>query len=120
MSAALCRCGRPLLDHPGELEATCTECRSKPDHCECEAITRMPSGTASLGTKKEERTKPTGPAVPSADPAMFAGVLGEITAAAAPTTEADPVGIYASLLAGTGVLIGPGRTSGSATPAIRC
>jgi len=46
--------------------------------------------------------------VPSADLAMYAGVLGDITAAAAPTTEADPVGIYASLLAGVGVLIGPG------------
>jgi hypothetical protein len=39
---------------------------------------------------------------------MYAGVLGDITAAAAPTTEADPVGIYVSLLAGTGVFIGPG------------
>jgi hypothetical protein len=39
---------------------------------------------------------------------MYAGILGEITAAAGPTTEADPVGIYASLLAGTGVIIGPG------------
>jgi len=38
---------------------------------------------------------------------MFAGILGEITAAAEPTTEADPVGIYASLLAGAGVLAGP-------------
>ncbi len=46
--------------------------------------------------------------MPCADPAMYAGILGEITAAAAPTTEADPVGIYASLLAGTGVIIGPG------------
>ena len=61
-----------------------------------------------VGTKKEERTKPTGPPVPSADPAMYAGVLGEIAARAAPTTEADPVGIYASLLAGASVLIGPG------------
>jgi hypothetical protein len=59
-------------------------------------------------TKKEERTKSAGPPVPSADPVMFAGVLGEITAAAVPTTEADPVGIFASLLAGTGALIGPG------------
>ena len=39
---------------------------------------------------------------------MYAGVLGEITSAAAPTTEADPAGIYVSLLAGAGVLIGPG------------
>lgn len=39
---------------------------------------------------------------------MYAGILGDITMAAAPTTEADPVGIYASLLAGTGAFIGPG------------
>lgn len=54
-------------------------------------------------TKKEGRTKP-----PAADPRMFAGLLGEIVAAAAPTTEADPVGIFATLLAGAGVLIGDG------------
>jgi hypothetical protein len=61
----------------------------------------------SIGTQKEERTNPTGPPVPSADSSMYAGILSEITYAAAPTTEADPVGIYTSLLAGTGVLIGP-------------
>jgi Protein of unknown function (DUF3987) len=44
--------------------------------------------------------------VPVADPEMFTGILGEIVAAAAPGTEADPVGIYASLLAGAGVLVG--------------
>ena len=46
--------------------------------------------------------------MPSADLSMYAGILGDITLAAAPTTEADPVGIYASLLAGVGVLVGPG------------
>ena len=61
-----------------------------------------------LRTKEEETTRSAGPSVPSADPAMFTGVLGEITTAAAPTTEADPVGIYGTLLAGTGVLVGPG------------
>lgn len=94
----LCSCGRRLIARPGELEPTCAECRCKPDHCACTPI----------ATKKEERRKKDSPAVPSADQAMFAGVLGDITAAAAPTTEADPVGIYASLLAGVGVLIGPG------------
>lgn len=38
---------------------------------------------------------------------MFRGVLGEIVAAADPTTEADPVGVLASLLANVGVVIGP-------------
>jgi hypothetical protein len=43
-----------------------------------------------------------------AAPATYRGILGDITAEAAPTTEADPAGIYTSLLAGTGVLIGSG------------
>lgn len=67
---------------------------------------RAVEAAASIETKKE-RTKADGPPVPSADPVIFAGVLGEITMAAVPTTEADPVGIYASLLAGVGALIGP-------------
>ena len=72
-------------------------------------------------TKKEERTKSAGPPVPSADPVMFAGVLGEITMAAVPTTEADPVGIY-RVTAGRGRCrsSGPAPTSRSATPATRC
>jgi hypothetical protein len=44
---------------------------------------------------------------PAADPAMFHGVLGDLVKAADPTTEADPVGVLASLLAGAGVAIGP-------------
>jgi hypothetical protein len=66
---------------------------------------RAPSGPR--GTKEEERTKPVVPPMPSADPSMYTGILGDVVGAAAPTTEADPVGIYASLLAGTGVIIGP-------------
>jgi hypothetical protein len=58
------------------------------------------------GTKKEERRKPQAAPVPSPDPAMYTGVLGDITHAAAPSTEADLVGIYASLLAGAGVILG--------------
>lgn len=46
--------------------------------------------------------------VPAATTAMFTGLLGDIVTAADPTTEADPVGVLASLLAGTGALIGPG------------
>jgi hypothetical protein len=45
---------------------------------------------------------------PCADPAMFYGVLGDLVQAADPTTEADPAGVLASLLAGTGVAVGPG------------
>jgi replicative DNA helicase len=33
-----CSCGRPLLDHPGDLEATCAECRSTPGYCGCPPI----------------------------------------------------------------------------------
>lgn len=64
-----------------------------------------------VGTKKEERSKSEGdgaqePRPPVADRQMYAGVLGEIVRAADPTTEADPVGVLASLLAGVGVLVG--------------
>lgn len=54
-------------------------------------------------TKKEETTLPP----PVADPVMFHGLLGEIVRATEPTTEADPVGVLASLLAGVGAAIGP-------------
>ena len=30
-----CSCGRSLVARPGELEPTCEECRSRPDHCDC-------------------------------------------------------------------------------------
>ena len=65
-----------------------------------------PDGPA--GTTKEERTKPPGPAVPAPDRRMYAGLLGEVVWAADPTTEADPVGVYASLQAAVGVAIGQG------------
>jgi len=45
---------------------------------------------------------------PSAQQAMYHGILGEIVHAADPTTEADPVGVLASLISGCGVVIGPG------------
>lgn len=39
---------------------------------------------------------------------MFYGLLGDMVAATADYTEADPVGIHTSLLAAAGVLVGPG------------
>ena len=31
-----CRtCGRPMIARPGDLEATCGECHSTPDACDC-------------------------------------------------------------------------------------
>jgi hypothetical protein len=65
-----------------------------------------PVAEQSPTTKKEESSARV--PVPVVDPRAYAGLLGEIVAAAAPTTEADPVGIYATLLAGTGALIGSG------------
>ena len=62
--------------------------------------------TLTPSTKKEERTK--SPAIPQPvpDAAMYAGVLGDMVHMANPTTEADPVGVYASLLAMAGAAIG--------------
>ena len=57
---------------------------------------------------KEETTPGGHP--PVADPALYCGLLGEIvqTVDAGDHTEADPVGVFATLLAGAGVLLGPG------------
>lgn len=60
----------------------------------------------SLRTKKAKETKKAPPDVPVAAPAVYTGILGDITNAAEPGTEADPVGILGSLLAMTGVAIG--------------
>jgi Protein of unknown function (DUF3987) len=43
---------------------------------------------------------------PSADPVMYRGLLGELALAADPTTEADPAGVLASLLAMAGIAAG--------------
>jgi hypothetical protein len=67
------------------------------------------------GQERDERTKKTKetnqakklPAAPPApDPVMYCGVLGEIVSAADTSTEADPVGVYASLLSTASVLVG--------------
>ena len=52
----------------------------------------------------ERATLPAAP--PSADPVMYRGLLGELTLAADPTTEADPAGVLASLMAMAGVAAG--------------
>lgn len=54
----------------------------------------------------DEITPPAAP--PVARPEMYHGLIGEIVAAAGPTTEADPVGVLVSLLSGIGAAIGPG------------
>lgn len=55
-----------------------------------------------------KETKETNKApVPVPGIGMYHGILGEITLAAAPTTEGDPVGILVSLLTGISADIGP-------------
>jgi hypothetical protein len=64
---------------------------------------------ASLGAKKAKEAKEAKeapPDVPVAAPEIYTGILGDITHAAAPGTEADPVGILGSLLAMAGVAVG--------------
>ncbi len=58
------------------------------------------------GTKEHEITNK-GPEVPVAGPEIYAGILGEITMAAEPGTEADPIGILGSLLTMARVDLGP-------------
>ena len=38
MTREACHCGRPMVTRAGDLEATCGECRSKPDACDCEPL----------------------------------------------------------------------------------
>lgn len=61
-------------------------------------------------TDDTDRAVPPAPPVtpPSARPAMYHGILGEIVHTADPTTEADPVGVLVSLISGCGVVIGSG------------
>jgi hypothetical protein len=95
----------------------CVGCGRRPVNCNCQPAgyekTRINETSRSGGhfayekAAKEVRINPVGD-VPVADLAMFTGTLGAITEAAAPSTEADPAGIYGSLMAGTGALIGRG------------
>ena len=54
-----------------------------------------------------ERTKEARPEVPVPDRLIYRGLVGEITLVAAETSEADPVGIHGSLLAGISADLGP-------------
>lgn len=58
------------------------------------------------GTKKEETSRVPAPVV---EPQVFHGLVGEIcrTVDAGAHTEADPMGVLGTLLAGAGVLLGP-------------
>jgi hypothetical protein len=66
----------------------------------------VPVSDESLGAKKAKEAKKAPPDVPVAAPEVYAGILGEITTAAEPGTEADPVGVLGSLLTMTGVAVG--------------
>ena len=86
-------CGLPMV---GEV---CAGCAKTPGSCEC--------GPAEpLGAKKAKEAKEVGPDVPVAAPEIYTGILGDITMAAEPGTEADPVGILGSLLTMTSVAVG--------------
>ena len=66
---------------------------------------RRAAEQAAAGTKETKQTNKA--PVPVPDDAMYTGILGDITHAAAPTTEADPVGILVSLLTGVSADTGP-------------
>jgi len=50
-----CSCGRPLIARPGELDATCAECRSRPDWCGCEPVKASDPGDPVAGRLAELR-----------------------------------------------------------------
>ena len=87
----------------------CAGCSQDPGACQCpDLFGGLGESDASIGEKSEKSEKSLSVPPPVADPAMYRGILADITEAAAPTTEADPPGIYASLQAGAGVLAGRG------------
>lgn len=43
-----CHCRRPLVTRPGDLAATCAECRSLPDYCECALIAPAAAQSADI------------------------------------------------------------------------
>lgn len=90
------------LDHGGDYRAAAEELVRQGYGTNKEERTKS---TLTATTNKEETSPRIGAAPPFADPSMYTGILGDIVEAAAPTTEADPVGIYASLLAGVGVIM---------------
>lgn len=38
MTREACHCGRPMVTRAGDLEATCGQCRSTPDSCDCDPV----------------------------------------------------------------------------------
>jgi hypothetical protein len=121
-------CGRPMT-----AGAWCGGCDKMPGSCKCERPDPVaaalgldgdgpaPAPGASIGTKEHEKTKKVPPPeMPVAGPEIYTGILGEITMAAEPGTEADPVGILGSLLTMASVDIGRRPTSRSATTITRC
>lgn len=66
----------------------------------------MPRSNRDREVREAATDKAPPPPVPVPDKEMFTGILGEIAHAADPGTEADIVGIYASLLGIAGTLIG--------------
>jgi hypothetical protein len=123
VSDGICTCGRPLITRLG---LCCgLGCGLAPGSCECDpvpgsvgeaadvddfggylAALGVPASDESLGAKKAKEAKKAPPDVPVAASEVYAGILGEITMAAEPGTEADPVGVLGSLLTMTSVAVG--------------
>ena len=76
----------------------------EPDARPCRAETSPPSPVSPPGLVRVDGDP--WPAPPG--PAAFAGLAGELVAAIAPSTEADPVAILAQLLVGVGSILGRG------------
>jgi hypothetical protein len=119
----------PTCDQPMDA-VWCAGCGKIPESCTCRpagdpvaaalGLDRpLADGAVPLiGAKKAKEAKEAGmsleakkakeapPDVPVAAAEIYAGILGDITHAAEPGTEADPVGILGSLLAMTGVAAG--------------
>jgi hypothetical protein len=110
-------CGGPMIDEVwcagcGQTACTCTPADPVAtalglDDSRPASPAAPRAAVVSLGAKKAKEAKEVPPDVPVAAPEIYAGILGDITHAAEPDTEADPVGILGSLLTMTGVAAGP-------------
>ena len=70
-----------------------------PDWCDLHAMMKADCGCRGLLRH---------PTMPTVDETLFHGIIGDLTAAIAPNTEADPLALTVNLLAWAGCRMGPG------------
>ncbi len=75
-----CRCGRPMLIRPSELQPSCAQCRNKPEYCDCDVIDQV-------GTWEEPVPLGTLRVLPDFPVDAFPGWLAQMVRAVATETQ---------------------------------